>query len=368
MNLPQISIVTIFFQLFFDVEYGLIYFQLGNQFLSVYNSSGVTWNQAQSYCNSYGTDLASIHSFIQNSDAYNTILQLNSHVDVNIDEKQYLFAWIGLESSKFQSYSYNYNHNDTYINTSFSTPSTTTSGEPIDIQFSWKWTWKDGTVNNYTKWYKNNNNFSNPTGPQCVHFIGKQFKKPSFSAPVWNAGDCNFVSTQYICNGNYQNFDYYTTTDEVAIGSTVIDYYHKDSSDHNVICKNDRFISIVNYYTPYFSDGSYQNAYTWARANRYCFKHFGTSLASIYTSQENIMIRNLVDDCSLYYTQYGSQSLPFWIGYTDVVKEGKFEWAAAPASAPTTRTSDNDISFWNEGMVACQSFFMTRFYFLFGIV
>ena len=63
---------------------------VNKQFIAGYNSSGVTWQEAESLCESFGSQLVSINDNQTLIDAYNTLMDFGL-VSLEIDEKQWFF-------------------------------------------------------------------------------------------------------------------------------------------------------------------------------------------------------------------------------------------------------------------------------------
>lgn len=269
-------------------------------FISGYNSSGVTWSEAQLLCESFGSQLISINDNETLVNAYNMLIELES-LSLSIDETAWLFAWIGLKLDE---------NIDSHNNTN-----------------NWEWSWIDGAQSNFSRWYNddqsswtcNNNYNDNTTSIQtirkkCGHFVGKNALRPSLDVPIWDAGDCNSVSKQYICNSIHNN-------------TVIIDGAANETS----ICSFGGYRAV---YSPVVE-------YTWGQAHRYCVEHFGTSLGTIHSSQENVDTRIALGTC----LPNNHSVNDYWIGYTDAVTEGLFEWADTTERSWPFATYSN----WDDG-------------------
>ena len=129
-------------------------------YVGVYTEYAVDWYDSLSFCESINTTLASIHSSIDNTRAYNSLLLSKT---TTISEATFEFAWIG------------YN----------------------DISHEGIFEWSDLSMNNYTNW--NTHEPNDYYGAEdCTHFIGNSY----LSGRLWNDLGCTINLHQFVCNIN----------------------------------------------------------------------------------------------------------------------------------------------------------------------
>ena len=152
-------------QFAFECPLSLIYTNYLGKYVGIYDTRGVTWYEAEAYCNNaFGTNLASIHSsddlaLARAAAVADDIVTRGSEFPL-ISTATGGGAWIGLN----------------------------------DLCSEGDFVWSDGSVVDFTQW---DSGEPNNAGPEhCVeYFLGSL---ASFSS--WNDKECDVERSTFICN------------------------------------------------------------------------------------------------------------------------------------------------------------------------
>ena len=275
-------------------------------YVGVYTEYAVDWYDSLSFCESINTTLASIHSSIDNTRAYNSLLLSKT---TTISEATFEFAWIG------------YN----------------------DISHEGIFEWSDLSMNNYTNW--NTHEPNDYYGAEdCTHFIGNSY----LSGRLWNDLGCTINLHQFVCNINPSDTNSikngtYTfdglptpapTTAAPSVSPTIPTTGPTPMPTSPTVSPT--YIDFFEYDNTRYIGVWASRSVTWFQAFSYC-NSIGTTLASIHSIDESNFAR---DSLIRYYTSEFGYELYGWIGLVDLYEEGTFIW---------TDGTDVNYTNWGEG-------------------
>eukprot|EP01084_Bolivina_argentea_P263299 445599_1 len=256
------------------------------------------WANAKSYCEQYGTELASIHSF-EDMVAANTICRANTPPILDV----FYFCWIGLTD--------------------------------MDEEGFYKWI--DNTATDYgfhnsdPTHLKNEGNYQfmlhdDGHGYDC--FTIMSFMGEAYANLTYMGNDECWESWYPLCND---------ITDPIY------------QTKYNNLNGSDNFICAADDYMAYFAPDT---SYSWSDAKSYCESQ-GTDLVSFHSELHKTSAQII---CQKTLAQSGNQK-GCWIGLNAINREdGSYEWSDGSTTDYIYNNASINISLWNEQCVYLNPF------------